>query len=92
VLFVLNETEVYTLPGQGGAFVQAGAAFVVGSLSAVLVSFVTKPRDEAELGGLVWSETKTRLGDEEGTPLWQSVVKLGSGVMILTIALNLVFR
>jgi solute:Na+ symporter, SSS family len=92
VLFVLNETEVYTLPGQGGAFVQAGAAFVVGSLSAVLVSFVTKPRDEAELGGLVWSETETRLGDEEGTPWWQSVVKLGSGVMILTIALNLVFR
>jgi hypothetical protein len=46
----------------------------------------------AELEGLVWSETETKLGDEEGTPWWQSVVKLGSGVMILTIALNLVFR
>ena len=92
VLFVMNETEVYTLPGQGGAFVQAGAAFVVGSLSAVLVTFVTKSRDEAELVGLVWSETETKLGDEPGTPWWQSVVKLGSGVMILTIALNLVFR
>ncbi len=92
VLFVANENGTYTLPGQGGAFVQAGAAFVVGSLSAVLVSFVTKPRDEAELDGLVWSETSTKLGDEEGTPWWQSVVKLGSGVMILTIALNLVFR
>ena len=92
LLFVMNETGVYTLPGQGGAFVQAGAAFVVGSLSAVLITFVTKSRDEAELVGLVWSETETKLGDEPGTPWWQSVVKLGSGVMILTIALNLVFR
>jgi SSS family solute:Na+ symporter len=91
-LFVLNETGAYTLPGQGGAFVQAGAAFVVGSLSAVLVTFFTESRAEAELEGLVWSETKTNLGDEPGTPVWQSVVKLGSGVMILTIALNLIFR
>jgi hypothetical protein len=72
--------------------VQAGAAFVVGSLSAVVITFFTESRVESELEGLVWSETETKLGDEPGTPWWQSVVKLGSGVMILTIILNLIFR
>jgi solute:Na+ symporter, SSS family len=92
MLFVMSETGVYTLPGQGAAFVQAGAAFVVGSLSAVVITFFTESRVESELEGLVWSETETKLGDEPGTPWWQSVVKLGSGVMILTIILNLIFR
>jgi SSS family solute:Na+ symporter len=91
LLFIFNETGVYTLPGQGGAFVQAGAAFVVGALVCFLVTPFTTSRDPAELQGLVWSETATQLGDEPGTPVWQSAVKLGTGVMVLTIILNFVF-
>jgi SSS family solute:Na+ symporter len=56
-VFVLNETGASTLPGQGTAFVAAGAAFVVDIVVSLLVSMVAAPEPVAELAGSVYSET-----------------------------------
>jgi SSS family solute:Na+ symporter len=48
---------VIDLSGQGGAFVGAGAAFVVDILVSIVVSLMTEPKPDEELRGLVWSLT-----------------------------------
>jgi SSS family solute:Na+ symporter len=88
--------DVLVLSGQGGAFVGAGAAFVVDIIVSVVVSMRTVPKPDEELRGLVWSLTSREerlggvaVGDDAGW--YRSPRLLGGGVLALTVALYIVF-
>ncbi|MFD7656595.1 Na+/galactose cotransporter, partial [Actinosynnema sp. NPDC059797] len=95
LVFVLAETGVLNLPGQGASFVGAGAAFVVDIVVSVAVTMVTKPVPEERLRGLVYSLTPkedrkhSTTGDDAGW--YRSPALLGAGVLALTVVLNIVF-
>lgn len=92
-IFVLNETEVISLSGQGASFVAAGAAFVLDILVSVAVTLVTEPKPAAELVGLVYSETprELRTDPEAATlPWYQRPVLLAGIALVLVIILNIV--
>ena len=94
-VWVLSEDVlgVIGIGEQGGAFVAAGAAFVVDVLVSVLVSLGTRPKREAELDGLVYSRTK-RAEDHEsvvGLPWFQQPTKLAAVGLVLVIVLNILF-
>jgi SSS family solute:Na+ symporter len=82
------------LSGQGASFVAAGAAFVVDILVSVIVTFMTRPRDESELRGLVYSLTpRADFHDEnEGVLAWyQQPNKLAGIGLVLVVILNIAF-
>ncbi|MGW4068499.1 sodium:solute symporter family protein [Nocardia grenadensis] len=92
-IFVLNQTGVFSLSGQGVSFVAAGAAFVVDILVSVAVTLVTAPKPAAELVGLVYSETPRELRtDPEAAilPWYQRPVLLAGIALVLVIVLNIV--
>src|SRR3954469_6616849 len=94
-VFVSVETGVLDLPGQGGAFVAAGAAFVVDLVVSVVVSRVTTPRPVRELAGLVYSETpEEHRTDPEAhrLPWYRSPVPLAGVSLGMVIILNVIFR
>jgi len=85
---------VLGIKGQGASFVAAGAAFVVDILVSVIVTMFTRPRDEADLEGLVYSLTpKESLvdPDEVHLPWYQSPPKLAGIGLVLVIVLNVIF-
>ena len=85
---------VIGLTGQGASFVAAGAAFVVDIVVSVVVTFVTEPRPESELRGLVYSLTpKSDFHDpNEGVLAWyQQPNKLAAVSLIMVIVLNIIF-
>ena len=95
VVFVLTESGVWTMPGQGGAFVGAGAAFVVDIVVSVAVSLATRPKPAAQLAGLVYSltpkedRTPSRTGEDAG---WYRNPTLLAGIaLVITIVLNIIF-
>ncbi|MEV3963275.1 sodium:solute symporter family protein [Nocardia sp. NPDC050193] len=93
IIFVLNQTGVFSLSGQGVSFVAAGAAFVVDILVSVAVTLVTAPKPAAELVGLVYSETprELRTDPEAATlPWYQRPVLLAGIALVLVIVLNIV--
>ncbi|MGM7647424.1 sodium:solute symporter family protein [Nocardia sp. JW2] len=93
VVFVLNETGVTSLSGQGASFVAAGVAFVVDIVVSVAVTMVTRPKPAAELVGLVYSETPKALrtdADADSLPWYQRPVLLAGIALVLVIALNIV--
>jgi solute:Na+ symporter, SSS family len=95
VVFVMSEIGVITLPGQGTAFVAAGAAFVVDIVVSVAVTRVTEPKPVRELAGLVYSETPVEdRTDPEAhrLPWYQSPTKLAGIALVMVIALNVIFR
>jgi len=94
-VFVMVETGVLDLPGQGGAFVAAGAAFVVDILVSVAVTAVTAPKPVAELAGLVYSETPKEVRTDPEAhllPWYQSPTKLAGISLVMVVVLNVVFR
>ncbi len=94
-IFILGETGVIDLPGQGVPFVAASAAFVVDIIVSVLVTMVTAPRPAAELVGLVYSETPKDVfhdPDSAGKAWYYKPVPLATVALILTIILNIVFH
>nr|WP_239521064.1 sodium:solute symporter family protein [Blastococcus saxobsidens] len=94
-VFVMVETGVLDLPGQGGAFVAAGAAFVVDIVVSVVVSKVTAPKPAHELAGLVYSETPREVRTDPEAhklPWYQSPVPLAGIALAMVIALNVIFR
>ncbi|WP_049558582.1 sodium:solute symporter family protein [Nonomuraea sp. SBT364] len=94
-VWLLNEVGVFSLPGQGAAFVAAGAAFVVDITVSVLVSLMTSPKPASELGGLVLSETpKQQRTDPAASrlPWYRAPVKLAGISLVLVTALNVIFR
>ena len=95
VVFVLTESGVWTLPGQGGAFVGAGAAFVVDIVVSVAVTMVTRPKPAEELVGLVWSltpkESRQREVTGEDAGWYRNPGVLAGIVLAITIVLNIIF-
>jgi solute:Na+ symporter, SSS family len=94
-VFVMSETGVLDLPGQGTSFVAAGAAFVVDVIVSVVVSLATRPKTEAELTGLVWGLTPkeslkaSTTGEDAG---WYRRPGLLAGIaLLLIIVLNIIF-
>jgi SSS family solute:Na+ symporter len=94
-VFILSETGVINLPGQGASFVGAGAAFVVDVLLSVLISLRTTPRPDSELRGLVYSLTPRATRAEvavEGDGGWYRKPTLLAGISLtLIIILNIIF-
>ena len=84
---------VLHIGGQGASFAAAGAAFVVDLVVSVSVTYVTQPRVESELRGLVYSLTpKEDLLDEHADHWWLSATKLAGVSLIMVIVLNIIFR
>ncbi len=93
-VFILHETEVFQLSGQGASFVAAGTAFVVDIVVSVAVTQVTRPKPAAELVGLVYSETPKEMRtdpEQAGLPWYQRPVLLAGIALVMVIALNIVF-
>jgi solute:Na+ symporter, SSS family len=94
-VFVLTESGVWTLPGQGGAFVGAGAAFVVDVVVSVAVTMVTRPKPAEELVGLVYSltpkESRRREVTGEDAGWYRNPAVLAGIVLVITIVLNIAF-
>lgn len=95
LVFILSETGVINLPGQGASFVGAGAAFVVDILVSLLVSALTRPKTDAELKGLVYSltpkedRTETAQAGDHG---WYRKPTVLAGISLaMVIVLNIVF-
>ena len=84
---------VLHIGGQGASFAAAGAAFVVDIVVSVVVTFMTQPRRESELRGLVYSLTpKEDLLDEHADHWWLSATKLAGVSLAMVIVLNIIFR
>ncbi|WP_019146117.1 sodium:solute symporter family protein [Aeromicrobium massiliense] len=86
---------VLPLSGQGASFVAAGAAFVVDIVVSVIVTLMTRPREESELRGLVYSLTPKEDfadPDEKSLPWYQSPTKLAGIALVIVIFLNVLFR
>jgi SSS family solute:Na+ symporter len=64
-------------------------AFVVCMIVTLVVSKLTKPRDELELVGLVYSLTPKP--EEHNLPWWKRPVTLAVVVLAMAVALNLIF-
>jgi len=94
-VFILGETGVIDLPGQGVPFIAASAAFVVDIIVSVAVTMVTAPKPAAELAGLVYSETPKDVfhdPDSAGKAWYYKPVPLASVALVMTIILNIVFH
>ncbi|PXY26780.1 Na+/galactose cotransporter [Prauserella sp. PE36] len=94
-VFLLAETGVWDLPGQGASFVGAGAAFVVDVVVSVVVTYATQPKPEPQLVGLVYSLTPkenlrhSTTGEDAG---WYRNPGLLAGIaLVITIVLNFIF-
>jgi solute:Na+ symporter, SSS family len=87
--------QVLDLPGQGAAFLGAGVGFVADIVVSVAVTAVTRPKPDDELAGLVYSltpkerRTHTTTGEDAGW--YRSPLLLGTGVLALTVVLNIIF-
>jgi SSS family solute:Na+ symporter len=64
-------------------------AFVVCMIVTLVVSMLTRPREERELVGLVYSLTPKP--DERKLPWWKRPVTLAVVVLAMAVALNLIF-
>jgi len=93
-VWATNEWGPLDLPGQGAAFLSASTAFVVDVVVSYVVSMVTRPKPDAELVGLVYSETpKEQLTDphEHTLPWYRRTVPLAGLAAAMVIVLNLLF-
>ncbi|ASU77818.1 Na+/galactose cotransporter [Actinopolyspora erythraea] len=94
-VFLMAETGVVDLPGQGASFVGAGAAFVVDIVVSVVVSLATRPKPAAELVGLVYGltpkedRTASTTGEDAG---WYRRPALLAGIaLVIVVILNIIF-
>jgi SSS family solute:Na+ symporter len=86
-------TGTLHLTGQGASFVAAGAAFVVDVLVSVVVTMGTRPKEESQLRGLVYSLTpKEDLLDDHAGHWYTSPTKLAGVSLVLVIVLNVIFH
>ncbi|MDO5746443.1 MAG: sodium:solute symporter family protein [Actinomycetaceae bacterium] len=91
VINVLNWTGIFSLPGQGIAFVAAGSAFVADIIITVIVSLVTAPKPEKELVGFCYAMTpKEHLRDPhlDSLPIWRRPVPIGIFAFVCVLLLN----
>lgn len=93
-VWLLSQNGVFTLSGQGTAFVAATAGFVMDIVVSVLVSLVTKPKPAEELVGFVYSETpKSHFHDPKlkDMPLLGRPLPLAGLALAMVMVLNIVF-
>ncbi|MDQ2758266.1 MAG: sodium:solute symporter family protein [Actinomycetota bacterium] len=91
---VLVRTGVVGISNQAGSFVGASLAFVVCMIVGVVVSMFTQPKPDDELKGLVWSLTPRPKSSDlalEDAGWVRSPMVLGTGVLIITLVLYIVF-
>ncbi len=91
VVFVLNTAKVFTLSGQGSAFVGGGVAFVLALLVSWLVSLRGTPPAESKLRGLVWSLTSKKEREVPREPGWYRSPGTLSGIALGLAAAGYVF-
>ena len=87
-VWVMSLAGVFTLPGQGTAFLAATVGFVADIIVSIVVSLFTEPKPAAELVRLVYSETpKEHLVDplEKDLPWYRRTVPLGMTVLAITV-------
>jgi solute:Na+ symporter, SSS family len=75
--------------GMGQAFIVAGVSWLVNFFTTIIVSLVTRPKDENELKGLVYSLTEKQ--KYAGGKWYQRVVPLAILLLLITILLNLIY-
>ena len=95
IINVLQWTGVMTLPGQGGAFVAAGTAFVVDILVTIVVSQRTPAKTSAQLRGFVYSETPKEDRTDphlHELPLLRRPVPLAIIAGVAVVTLNVIFH
>lgn len=94
LLWYLEFIGVFSMPGQGTAFLAASTGFVVDIVVSVLVSLVTQPKPAAALVGLVYSETpKENLVDphEAARPWYRRTLPLAGIALVMVTILNFMF-
>jgi len=94
-LNILHWTHLLNLPGQGLAFLAAGAAFTTDLVVTVVVSLVTRPKPDSELVGFVYSLTpKEHRADPKSTELawFRRPVPLAICSAVLVLLLNTIFH
>ncbi len=91
VVFVLNTAKVFTLSGQGSAFVGGSVAFVLALLVSWLVSLRGTPPAESKLRGLVWSLTSKKEREVPREPGWYRSPGTLSGIALGLAAAGYVF-
>ena len=91
VVFVLNTAKVFTLSGQGSAFVGGGVAFVLALLVSWLVSLRGTPPAESKLRGLVWSLTSKKEREVPREPGWTRSPGILAGIALGLAAAGYVF-
>ncbi|CAM3186140.1 sodium:solute symporter family protein [Actinomyces slackii] len=92
---ILLWSEVLSMPGQGGAFLAAGVAFVVDVVVTVAVSLVTEPKPDAELKGFVYSLTPASERTDphlHELPWYRRPIPLAAIAGALVVILNVVFH
>ena len=98
--YITNRLNAYKVVFHFGSalsasFWQAIIAFVVGAVVLILVSFVTKPKPEEELRGLVWGLTRADEPEEHADPRdklwWRSPWLLGGVALAILVVLNIIF-
>ncbi len=94
VLTAPDLLAVFPLPGQGGAFAAALAAFVVDIVVSIVVSYATQPKPVEALRGYVYSLTpkEERSEDTTGEPWYRSTLSLAGLAFVLVVILNVLFR
>ena len=93
-VWLLSQNGVFTLAGQGTAFVAAAAGFVIDIVVSVLVSLWTKPKPAEELVGFVYSETpKSHFHDPKlkDMPWLGRPLPLAGLALVMVVALNFLF-
>jgi len=93
-VWLLSQNGVFTLAGQGAAFVAAAAGFVIDIVVSVLVSLWTKPKPAEELVGFVYSETpKSHFHDPKlkDMPWLGRPLPLAGLALVMVVALNFLF-
>ena len=94
-LNILHWTHLLNLPGQGLAFLAAGAAFTTDLVVTVVVSLVTRPKPDSELVGFVYSLTpKEHRADPKSAELawFRRPVPLAICSAVLVLLLNTIFH
>jgi SSS family solute:Na+ symporter len=75
--------------GMGQAFIVAGVSWIVNFFTTIIVSLFTKPKEESELVGLVYSLTKKQT---DNTGKWyQRIVPIALLLLAITLILNIIF-
>jgi SSS family solute:Na+ symporter len=92
----LNDWNAINLgTSQAASFWGAAVAFWADAIVTVVVSLVTQPKPDEQLKGLVWSLTPDELRrpprEQVDVGWYKSPAVIGGGVLVATVALNIVF-